>query len=112
MLLLSGSKCFYLFIILFFQREGPPPGQYKLSKDSILPKGPNVTSPFKSKTPRFVQPHVLVMSSIINIFSQYVTKIDYNFPWAKCLKLKGTNAHGFTANIVVLNISTVCKSIH
>ena len=106
------QSVFFLFIILFFQREGPPPGQYKLSKDSILPKGPNVTSPFKSKTPRFVQPHVLVMSSIINIFLQYVTKTDYNFPWAKCLKLKGTNAHGFTANIIVLNIPTVCKSIH
>ncbi|XP_066026586.1 protein STPG4-like [Pocillopora verrucosa] len=45
--------------IYFKPREGPPPGEYKLSKDPILPKGPNVTSPFKSKTPRFVQPHVL-----------------------------------------------------
>ncbi|XP_067030127.1 protein STPG4-like [Acropora muricata] len=45
--------------IYFKPKEGPPPGQYKLSKDPILPKGPNITSPFKSKTPRFAQPHVL-----------------------------------------------------
>ena len=53
-----------------YQREGPPPGQYKLSKDPILPKGPNVTSPFKSRTPRFVQPHVLVMCLVNN---KYIT---------------------------------------
>ncbi|KAK3715075.1 hypothetical protein QZH41_012132 [Actinostola sp. cb2023] len=45
--------------IYFKPRVGPPPGQYNLSKDPILPKGPNVTSSFKSKTPRFQQPHVL-----------------------------------------------------
>ena len=55
---INGIIFFVYFLSL--QREGPPPGEYKLSKDPILPKGPNVTSPFKSKTPRFVQPHVLV----------------------------------------------------
>ena len=50
----------------FLQREGPPPGQYKLSKDPILPKGPNVTSPFKSRTPRFAQPHVLVLYALVD----------------------------------------------
>ena len=69
-----------MFIILFFQREGPPPGQYKLSKDSILPKGPNVTSPFKSKTPRFVQPHVLVMSSIRNTLSCNKNRLQQSCP--------------------------------
>lgn len=51
----------------FLQREGPPPGQYKLSKDPILPKGPNVTSPFKSRTPRFAQPHVLVLYVLVDV---------------------------------------------
>lgn len=51
----------------FLQREGPPPGQYQLSKDPILPKGPNVTSPFKSRTPRFAQPHVLVLYVLVDV---------------------------------------------
>ncbi|KAK2547343.1 Protein STPG4 [Acropora cervicornis] len=52
--------------IYFKPKEGPPPGQYKLSKDPILPKGPNITSPFKSKTPRFAQPHVLPLETRVN----------------------------------------------
>ena len=62
-----------LFSFNLHQREGPPPGQYRLSKDAILPKGPNVTSPFKSRTPRFAQPHILVSThahghSVRNIY--------------------------------------------
>ncbi|XP_031563978.1 protein STPG4-like [Actinia tenebrosa] len=45
--------------VYFKARPGPPPGQYNLSKDAILPKGPNISSSFISKTPRFQQPHVL-----------------------------------------------------
>ncbi|EDO41264.1 predicted protein, partial [Nematostella vectensis] len=45
--------------VYFKPVKGPPPGQYDLSKDPILPKGPRISSSFKSRTPRFQQPHVL-----------------------------------------------------